>query len=149
MAISRALRRLFHIRELEEELGKAALTAARAELTRLEDALHSTARRGQSGRELVAASARSGDPVDRSAGLEEARIALHLIDALSKEIANVEAKVNDLQSAYLAHRVKRRQAETLLENAEALDGVQTARKSQRALDDWFLSHGQPENREKE
>jgi flagellar export protein FliJ len=149
MAISRALRRLFHIRELQEELGKVALAAARTELTRLEDALHSTTRRAQSGRKLVGASARNGDTVDRSVGLEEVRIALHLADALSEGIANAEVKVNDLQGVYLAHRVERRQAETLLENAEALDGVEAARKSQHELDDWFLSRGTDKNRDKE
>jgi hypothetical protein len=50
---------------------------------------------------------------------------------------------------YLAHRVERRQAETLIENAEALDGVEAARKSQHELDDWFLSRGKNKDREKD
>jgi hypothetical protein len=149
MPVSRALRRLLHVRALEEELGKAALAAARAELMRLQNALVSTELRARRGRELVVASTRSGDSADRSVGLEEARIALRLAGAFAAEIASAEAKVGHLESAYLAQRVERRQAETLLENAEAEESEQTAHKSQQELDDWFLSRGQDSNREKE
>ena len=70
MAVSRALRRLLRIRELEEEQCRLALEAAIGELSRLEHAMAATAERDRRGRRLVEASARSGELRDRLAGLE-------------------------------------------------------------------------------
>ena len=42
---------------------------------------------------------------------------------------------------FLAKRIERRQAETLIERSEARDAVDAARRTQRELDDWFLSRG--------
>jgi hypothetical protein len=40
---------------------------------------------------------------------------------------------------YLAKRVERRQAETLIEEAQAQNALDAGRRSQQALDDWFLN----------
>jgi flagellar export protein FliJ len=139
MPVSRALRRLLGIRQLEEELSRAALATARAELRRLDDALRSAAQRAQQGRELIAASIRGGDATDRLAGLEESRISEQLSEVLSRSIASAAGRVDDLQDIYLAHHVERRQAEALLENAENEDTAHAERQSQQELDEWFLS----------
>jgi len=47
MAVSRALRRLLRIRELEEEQNRLALESALGELNRLEYALEATIERGR------------------------------------------------------------------------------------------------------
>ncbi len=57
MAVSRALRRLLRIRELEEEQSRLALESALGELNRLKHALTATAERDRRGRRLVEASA--------------------------------------------------------------------------------------------
>jgi hypothetical protein len=40
---------------------------------------------------------------------------------------------------FLAKRVERRQAETLIHEIEAQDAVIAGRRSQQALDDWYLN----------
>ena len=69
MAVSRALRRLLRVRNLEEGQCRLALDSALGELSRLEQALEAAAERGSQGRRLVEASAVSGELADRLAGL--------------------------------------------------------------------------------
>jgi flagellar biosynthesis chaperone FliJ len=137
MAVSRALRRLLRIRELEEEQGRIALEAAVGEFSRLKNALGATVERGRNGRLLVGSSAVSGEFTDRLAGLEETRAAERLAAALTPRIADADEEVTNLREDYLAKRVERRQAETLIQEAEARDALDADRKSQQALDDWF------------
>ncbi len=137
MAVSRGLRRLLRIRDLEEEQARLALEAALADRQRLEQALSATAERERGGRRLVQASARSGELPDRLAGLEESRAAVRLAAALVPRLAEAEEEVTALREDYLAARVERRQAETLLEEAAAQDALDAGRRSQQGLDDWF------------
>ena len=137
MTVSRALRRLLRIRELEEEQGRIALEAAMGDLSRLTNAQAATVERGRLGRRLVGSSAVSGEFTDRLAGLEETRAAERLARALVPRIADANEEVANMREDYLDKRVERRQAETLIEEAEARDAVDAERKSQQALDDWF------------
>jgi hypothetical protein len=137
MAISPALRRLLRIRELEEEQGRIALEAAIGDLNRLMGAQAAAVERGQRGRQLVGSSAMSGDFTDRLAGLEETRAGERLALALTPRIADADEEVANLREDYLEKRVERRQAETLIEEAQARDAIEADRKSQHALDDWF------------
>jgi flagellar export protein FliJ len=137
MAVSRALRRLLRIRDIEEEQSRLALEAARADLSRLKHSLESTVERDRRGRQLVERSVRSGELPDRLAGLEEARAAVRLAQALAPRILDAEQDVAGLREQYLEKRIERRQAETLIEEAEARDALDTERKSQQGLDDWY------------
>jgi hypothetical protein len=137
MAVSRALRRLLRIRELEEEQGRIALEVAIGDLGRLTNAQEATVERGQRGRRLVGSSAVTGEFTDRLAGLEETRAAERLAIALAPRIAIADEEVVNRREDFLAKTVERRQAETLIEEAEARDAVDAERKSQQALDDWF------------
>jgi hypothetical protein len=73
MAVSKGLRRLLRIRDLEEEQKRIALEAAMGELHTLENALEAASARNRRGRGLVDASARSGELIDRQAGLVESQ----------------------------------------------------------------------------
>jgi hypothetical protein len=137
MAVSRALRRLLRIRDLEEEQCRLALESALGELNRLEHALEATAERGRRGRRLVEASAHSGELTDRLAGLEETRAAGRRAAALGSRLADVELDAIALREEFLLKRVERRQAETLIRETEARDAVEAGRRSQQALDDWY------------
>jgi hypothetical protein len=75
MAVSRGLRRLLRIRDLEEEQCRLALESAMGTLHRLQHALEATVERGRRGRRLIEASVHSGELTDRLAGLEEIRSA--------------------------------------------------------------------------
>jgi hypothetical protein len=137
MPVSRGLRRLLRIRELEEEQRRLALEAAREELGLLDQAMHRAAERGVRGRRLLALSAASGAVADRAAALEESRAAERHSAALRPKIADAEDEVESLRQEFLAARVERRQAETLLEEARARESIDADRRSQHGLDDWF------------
>jgi hypothetical protein len=47
--------------------------------------------------------------------------------------------MNLRQREFLGKRIERRQTETLIKEAEALESVEAGRRAQRDLDDWFLS----------
>jgi hypothetical protein len=139
MAVSRAMRRLLHVLEIQEEECRAAMESARAELKRLEQALTWNVERERGGRRLVAASAATGEIADRIAGIEETRVAKRFALALSPRIAESKSAVDLRQREFLGKRIERRQTETLIEEAEALERVEAGRRAQRDLDDWFLS----------
>ena len=149
MAVSRAMRRLLHVLELEEEQAKVALELALSDLKRLHAAFAAAGERDRGGRRLVASSAGSNrlagsnETVDRLAGLEEMRAACRHRAALTPRIAQTEQAVAVRREQFLAKRIDRRQAETLIAETEAADAVEAGRRGQRELDDWFLSrlHG--------
>jgi len=138
VAVPRGLRRLLEVRELEEELKKAALEEALSDLRLLRAALEEARERERSGRRRVTASAASRDVADRIAGLEETRAAGRYAAALAPRIAGKEREVASWRQEYLAKRMERRQVETLIRKAEAAAGVIAGRRGQRQLDDWFL-----------
>lgn len=137
MAVSRAMRRLLQIRDLEEEQARLALESGLVELRRLEHALAAAADRDRGGWRLVAESVRTAELTDRLAGLEETRAAHRLAGLLAPRIADAGQDVTQLREQYLASRVERRQAETLIQEAEARDALDGDRRSQQAIDDWF------------
>ena len=137
MAVSRALRRLLRIRDIEEEQSRLALESALSELHRLEYALEATAEQDRRGRRLVQISACSGELPDRLAGLEETRAAGRRGAALAPRIADAELDVAALRQEFLSKRVERRQAETLIRETEARDAIEAGRRDQQALDDWY------------
>jgi flagellar biosynthesis chaperone FliJ len=139
VAVSRALRRLLRIRELEEEQCRLALESAISELNRLEHAMVATADRDRRGRRLVETSAHTGELRDRLAGLEETRAANRMVEVLAPRIERWEAETGRLREAFLEKRVERRQAETLISETEARDAIESGRRGQQVLDDWFRS----------
>ena len=139
MAVSRAMRRLLQVLEIQEEECRAAMETARAELRRLQQALTRSVERQRGGRQMVAASAATGEITDRIAGLEETRAAQRIAAALAPRIAEAEAAMHARRSEFLGKRIERRQTHTLIEEAEARDKIEAGRRAQRDLDEWFLS----------
>ncbi|MGA2833730.1 MAG: hypothetical protein ABSE55_11740 [Terracidiphilus sp.] len=139
MAVSRALRRLLRIRDLQEEQSRLVLESVQGELHRLENAMAATLARDRQGRSLVQAGARTGELPDRLAGLEETRVASLHAAALAPRIDATGEEVAGLRKDFLFRRVERRQAETLIQETEAREAVENGRRSQQALDDWYGS----------
>lgn len=139
MPVSRAMRRLLRVRELEEEQGRLALESALGELNRLKNALAAAAGRDRKGRHLVASSVVSGELPDRLAGLEESRSAARLRDALSVRTKAAELDAAAVREDFLLRKVERRQAQSLIEHIEARDAVEAGRRDQQALDEWHRS----------
>jgi hypothetical protein len=143
MAVSRALRRLLRIRDLQEEQSRLALESALGELHSLENALAAAFERGRGGRRLVGASARTGKLTDRLAGLEETRSASRHVEALEPRIDAMGEEVRELRQEFLTRRVERRQAEILIQETETREAVEDGRRGQQTLDNWYGSrmHG--------
>jgi len=139
MAVSRALRRLLRILTIEEEQCRLALESALGELRLFERALSETGNQARNGRRLVRASARSGELPDRLAGIEETHAADRRAAALALRIREARSNVDSLRQEFLDKRVACRQVETLIDEAKAKDAVITARRTQQALDDWYLN----------
>ena len=139
MPVSRAMRRLQQVLEIQERECLAAMESARADLARLEQALTRSAARERGGRHLVAASATTGEAIDRIAGIEETRTARRVAAALEPRIAAAQTALDAMRREFLSKRIERRQTETLIEEAEAADKVEAARRAQKNLDDWFLN----------
>src|SRR5208337_1566980 len=115
MAVSRALRRLLRIRDIQEEQSRLVLESALGELHRLEYTLTVTQERNRRGRSLVQASIQTGQLTDRLAGLEETRSARIHAAALRPRIDGMGEEVADRRQEFLSKRVERRQAETLIQ----------------------------------
>jgi hypothetical protein len=149
MAISRALRRLLRIRELEEEQSRLALESTLGELNRLKQALAATVERDRRGRSLVKASAQTGELPDRLAGFEETRAADRLSVLLGPRIEDKEEDVAERRQEFLVKRVEQRQAETLIQEIEAREAIEAGRRGQQALDGWYSSRLYREQAHKE
>ncbi len=93
--------------------------------------------RDRRGRRLVETSARTGELADRLAGIEETRAAKRLAAALAPKIAESELDVAGLRQEFLARRIERRQAGTLIQEAAAQDAIEAGRHNQQGLDDWY------------
>jgi hypothetical protein len=139
MAISEALRRLLGLRTLEEEQHKLALESALGELHRLKSALAATRMRERSGRLQLAAAARSQDVSDRIAGLVECESARRNAQILEIYLKEAARRAAELRGNYLTKRIERRQVETVIHEAEALETVLAVRHDQQRMDDWFTA----------
>jgi len=139
MAVAIAMRRLLRVLELEEEQAKTALDSEVGSLRLLEQRLDAAIERNRNGRQLVHASAQSGDVMDRWAGIQDTETATRVAAFLEPRVREAEGIVATRQKEFLAKRVERRQAETLIEEAEAREAVKAGRRNQQALDDWYLN----------
>ena len=139
MPVSRALRRLLQVRDLEEEQHRRAVESANAELRALENAKSDAVARGLTGRELMRTGAHTGEVRDRQSGLVESYAAEKHARALAPRIARAETEAAGLREAFLRKRIERRQAETLIEETIARDAIETARLAQKMLDEWYRS----------
>jgi hypothetical protein len=139
MAVSKALLRLLRVRGIEEERRRMALEAGSQKLRNLEQARDAAFARDRQGRELMKRSAESGELADRISGLVETAAGHSQVRALAPQIEASETNQLRLQQEFFKKRTERRQAETLVEETQALDAVAEDRRSQQALDDWYGS----------
>jgi hypothetical protein len=138
MSVSRAMRRLLHVREIEEEQCKAAVESALGGLRRLQGGLAAAQERERRGRLLVTAGAATGDLVDRVGGLEETGTARRQAAVLTMRIAEAEQNVMLRRQEFVAKRVERRQVEAIVQRAGDEEAMEAGRRAQREMDDWCL-----------
>lgn len=137
MPVSSALRRLLRIRDMQEDQHRQTLESALGELHSLEDALVACHQHACAGRELVAASVGQPDTTDRAAAQVEIATSERRAIVLAPHIESAFVHASAARQVFLETRVERRQAESLVEAAEAADAVQDLRRDQQTMDDWF------------
>ncbi len=131
------MRRLLHVRDVEEEQYRMALESAVGEFHALEHARVVAIRRERTGREFLTASASTGEITDRMAALVEVKFAVRCAAVLVARIADAENNVRSARQAYIEKRIERRQAATLIEEAEAQDKIESLRRTQQSLDEIY------------
>jgi hypothetical protein len=136
VAVSRGLRRLYELRQIEE-LQKASLfELAVAELDQLKNALEVAHIRKGNGRALVERSVMTGETQDRLFGVEEIAAAVRISAVLESRLRSAAEKVQRIRNEFLNKRLEKRQAGTLLESALEREAGLAQRKMQLALDEW-------------
>lgn len=133
----KTLERLLRIREIEEEQNRLQLDAALAKLESLERARDAAAEKERQGRMLVGASVHSAEIADRQAGLMETETARRRVRILALRIASAQKETLDRRRDFVDKRIERRQAETLVERDDNREKLESDRRSQRSVDDWF------------
>ncbi len=139
MPVSRALRRLLRIRNIEEEQHRLTLESAAGEFRLVEDALNASHRRERSGSELHQAGLRSGDVVDAQSGHVEQDVSRISTAFLEQQRAASELRVAALREALREKQIQYRQTEALIDNTIEADAIDSARHTQNHIDDWFRS----------
>jgi hypothetical protein len=137
MGVSRSLERLFRIRGVEEEQRRRSLDEAQAKLRSLEQERADAGQMEKQGSRREVAGLISGVIADRQAGSVESVAAQRRARVLTTRIAAAENETIERRQAFLQKRVERRQAETLMEEAEARATLESGRRSQRDTDDWY------------
>ena len=139
MAAPTSLKRLVAIRRAEEQHSCTRMEMAIAELHRLEQALEGALERAKRGRWRIASAVTSGECDDRIAGIAEVAAADRVKALLGEKISSAEQQISELRDAFVAKRVERRQAESLVEAQTMQEMLELSRRGQTALDDWHRS----------
>ena len=139
MSLSRSLEKLLRIRGVEEEQRRRALEASEAELRSLVQNAKIARQTEQLGRRREVAGMVAGEITERQSGMVESAGAQKRSRMLAARIVVAETETAASRQAFLEKRVERQQVETLVEQAGAREAVETLRRSQRDVDDWFGS----------
>ena len=137
MSRPKTLERLLHIREIEEEQKRLQLDAALAKLESVERTREAAAEMERQGRTLVAASVVSGEIAERQAGLMETEIARRRARMLAMRIASAQKETIERRHDFIDKRIERRQAETLVARDDTREKLESGRRNQRSVDDWY------------
>ena len=137
MVIKRTLNRLLRLRELEEELSRLQLEIAVVERSRREQEVALAASSQAQGRRSFAAGIGEQNQLIRTAGLLESEEARKRLLRLQPYLETADLEVTRQQAEFLSRRTGRRQVETLLENEMTQAEVETGRRAQQMLDDWY------------
>jgi hypothetical protein len=148
MAVSKAVRRLLRVRELEETLHRRELESVQSELAQLELALRAAGERRLAGWHLVASGVQSEDLCDRLAGMGEVQAGSLFGAVVKQRIHQSTLVAEEMRTALLNKRVEHKQAEMLIKAAEAREAIETDRRTQQSLDDWYLTRIPGERPEK-
>jgi flagellar biosynthesis chaperone FliJ len=136
--VSKSVRQLLRVLDLEEELSRREFGSAQAELAQFEAALRAAGEREREGRSMFTTGVQEGNLRARLAGQAEVDAASYHGATLREHIRISAPVVDELRTAFLEKRVERKQAETLVKAAEARESIEEDRRTQQSLDSWYL-----------
>lgn len=143
MPIDSQLKRILHLRELQQDQNEAALKAASVTLDALRQAAQTAHERQQRARGLLVASTGALQPVDRRSSLCEAQIAVAQKAKLDSEILRVENILEQrLEELKATHR-ELRKGQLLLEAVEQKALSETRRRNQEQVDELHSLRSNP------
>lgn len=137
MRAPKALERLLRVRGVEEEQRRLSLETAAARLKSLQKASEAALESEKQGRSRQTVGMISGSIADRQAGVVEEESARRRALSLKARIVAAEQEAAARRREYLEKRVERRQAEILVEKAAAREELESGRKTQQQVDDWY------------
>ena len=137
MVMKRTLNRLLRLRELEEELSRLELELAVAERNSRKQEVALAVSRQMQGRRSFAAGIGEQNELARTAGLLESEEAQKLRLRVEPYLEASDREVSRRQVDFLSRRTGRRQVETLLEDELNKVKIETGRRTQQAIDDWY------------
>lgn len=140
MSRVRVLRRLCELRALEEQQAAGHYEMAVENLHRLLRAFDTSCRRSREGRRLLSASMESSEVHDRLFGINEMNSVARLSSKLQQLIRDAEAAVESSRDRFVAKRIEKGQAESLVDTASKAAALELLRRNQLGLDDWHRFH---------
>ena len=141
MAKRNVLERLWRLRELEEEQSRLELESGVAERNRVAQELAEVTAEAARNRREFAARLGDSDTAARTGALVELGRARRWQSAIRPQLDKAEADVELRREEFLARRTTRRQVETLLDREREAARIETARRAQQMLDDWYGRRG--------
>jgi flagellar export protein FliJ len=136
------LPRLLRLRELEEEQSRVDLEAAVGQRNKVQQEKLVTRARLQMGRQSFAAGVAEGNAASRTGAVLQVEQARGQEQPLKLRMAAAEAELAQQFAEFLTRRTDRRQVEALVEQQRSRAALETGRRAQQMLDDWYGRRGQ-------
>jgi len=137
MARKQVLLRLLRLRELEEEQGRLELESSAGIRDRV-DREHQVALAQRSlGRDMFRDGIGTSDIARRNGGIVEIAFANQRRGLLEIRLNAAESELARQRVEFLNLRAARMQVETLADKVKKLEQVETDRRAQQMLDDWY------------
>lgn len=134
MPTPRSLLRLLQVRSLEEERRRLALESSHQRLEALERQALAEVQHERQGRKISIDGAVKGSLVNRVAGRIAEQMAKENVGQLQRLIETARIETERKRNVFLTARTQRQQLEALVERTKARDAVETARQTQKELD---------------
>lgn len=137
MSAHNTLVRLCRLRSMEEDQSRLELERTVQERNRVETQLEEVRRQGREARQDWVNSIVDTDAATRSCALAEMARAANLGRVLRPSLVEAEDAVLRQREEFLRRRTRRKQLETLADNARKAAEADAERRAQQMLDDWY------------
>jgi len=137
MSGKKAFLRLMRLRELEEEQSRQVLELSVGRHREIQGELAQATSRQAESRAQFVASAGEADTSGRCGAMLEMSFAAQQQHQAQLALQAADLAVATQRAEFLVRRTERRQVETLLRQQRSLLEIETRRRAQQILDDWY------------